>query len=133
MRTIKLAARGSSSALQLFTDFAHDVRHAFRLFRSSPGFAWTVIATVTAGITAATTVFSIVDPLLFRSLPFRDAQQLVSVGVDAPVDRDEFAMGGMYGEWRDHQTVFSSLTAMRPGAQCELHISQAERVPCAAV
>src|SRR5579885_562323 len=133
MRTIKLAARGSSSALQLFTDFAHDVRHAFRLFRSSPGFAWTVIATVAAGITAATTVFSIVDPLLFRSLPFQDAQQLVSVGVYAPIDPNEFAMGGMYGEWRAHQTVFSSLTAMRPGTQCDLQLAQTERIPCAAV
>jgi predicted permease len=118
---------------RLMADFLQDLRHVVRLVRSSPGVAVMVVTTIAAGIAAATTVFSIVDPLLFRSLPFRNDKQLVSVGVYAPIDNDEFAMGGMYIQWRDHQTVFSSLTAMRPGTQCDLQLAQTERVPCAAV
>ena len=118
---------------RLLSDFLHDLRHTFRLFRSSPGLAVMLMMTMAAGIAAVTTVFSIVDPLLFRHLPFRNDSQLVSVGVYAPIDTNEFAMGGMYVQWRDHQTAFSSLTAMRPGTQCDLALSPAERVPCVAV
>lgn len=118
---------------RVLADFVQDLHHAVRLFRSSPGLAVMVVLTIAAGIAAATTVFSIVDPLLFRSLPFRNGDQLVSIGVLGPIDTNEFAMGGMYVQWRDHQTVFSSLTAMRPGTQCDLELSHAERVDCVAV
>ncbi len=118
---------------RLVADFLQDLRHALRLFRHSPGFAITAVGVTAAGIAAATTIFSVVDPLLFRSLPFRDDKQLVSVGIYGPIDTNEFAMGNMYVEWRDHQTVFSSLTAMRPETQCDLEFTQTERVPCVAV
>ncbi len=118
---------------RLLEDFAQDLRHAVRRYASAPGFALMVIATIAAGVAAATTIFSIVDPLLFRSLPFWNDHQLVSVGVYGPIDTNEFSMSGMYTEWSDHQTVFASLTAMRPGTQCNLQIGQAERVPCATV
>jgi predicted permease len=120
-------------AARLLEDFLHDLKHAVRLFRFSPGLALMVVSTMAAGIAASTTIFSIVDPLLFRRLPFRDAGQLVSVGVEAPVDKNEFAMGAMYAQWRDNQTVFSSLTSMLPGMQCDLELSETKLVPCAAV
>jgi hypothetical protein len=84
---------------RLLEEFLHDLQHAVRLFRFSPGLAFTVVTTIAAGIAASTTIFSIVDPLLFRPLPFRDAGQLVSVGVEAPVDKDEFVLGAMYVLW----------------------------------
>lgn len=115
------------------SDLGQDLRHSLRVFWFSPGFALMIIGTICAGIAAATTIFSIVDPLLFRSLPFRDDKQLVSVGVLGPIDTNEFTMGSMYIGWRDHQTVFSSLTAMRLGTQCDVETSQTERVPCVAV
>jgi predicted permease len=118
---------------RLLAEVAQDLHHALRICRSSPGFAAMAIITVAAGIAAATTVFSIVDPLLFRSLPFRDDAQLVSVGVLGPIDTNEFAMGGMYLDWRDHQKVFSSMAAMRPGTQCDLQFATTDRVPCVAV
>ncbi|MBV9443340.1 MAG: ABC transporter permease [Acidobacteriaceae bacterium] len=114
-------------------DFIQDLRHTFRLLRFAPGFAFLVIATIAAGIAGSTTVFSIVDPLLFRSLPFSADQQLVSVGVNGPIDANEFAMANMYVQWRDHQTVFSSLTAMRTPTQCDLEFSHIERLPCVSV
>ena len=54
-----------------------DIRYALRSFRRSPGFATTVVVLVALGIGATTTVFSVVDGILFRQLPYPDAERLV--------------------------------------------------------
>lgn len=132
----RLRIRESIEDLQpmhVLADFVQDGHHALRLFRRAPGFALMAVLTLAAGIAAATAVYSIVDPLLFRDLPFRHGNELVSLGLLGPIDTNEFAMGGMYLDWRDHQTAFSSLTAMRPGTHCELESGRVESVPCVSV
>lgn len=114
-------------------DFAQDLRHALRLLRRRPAFALSVILIFALGIGAATAIFSIVDPLLFRPLPFRDGGRLVSFGLLGPIDTDEFSLGGMYLQWRERQTSFSQLSAMQPGGQCDVEAAQMQRVPCARV
>src|ERR1700685_1326673 len=56
-----------------------DVRYALRGFHRAPVFAGTVVATVALGIGATTAVFSVVDRILFRGLPYADDDRLVSV------------------------------------------------------
>ena len=58
---------------------AHDLTFALRQFRRSPAFAITVILTLALGIGATTAIFSMVDGILLRPLPFPDASRLVAI------------------------------------------------------
>ena len=54
-----------------------DFRHAIRVFRTAPSFAFAVVAVIALGIGANTAIFSIVNAVLLRPLPFDDPQRLV--------------------------------------------------------
>jgi len=111
-----------------------DIRYAARTLRKNPGFAAVVVVTIALGIGASTAVFSVVDPLLFRRLPYPKDDQLVSVGYLGPVDNNEFNVVSSYFDWRQGQTPFQSLTAMRPGSECDVLIGDTpQQVRCYAV
>jgi putative ABC transport system permease protein len=110
-----------------------DVRYALRGFRRSPVFALTVVATLALGIGATTAVFSVVDRILFRSLPYAHDDRLVSVGLVQSLERQEFMLGGFFYEWRDNQKPFASLTFERGVNECNLTEANPVHLQCAAV
>jgi len=113
-------------------DFWQDVRYALRRLGKNPGFTVVVVLTLALGIGASTAVFSVVDPLLFRRLPYPRDEQLVSVGYLGPVDNNEFNVTSSYFDWQ--QGPFKSLTAMRPGVGCDVMIGDTpRRINCYAV
>jgi hypothetical protein len=57
-----------------------DLRHGARLLRRSPAFTVLAVLTLALGVGATTAIFSVADPVLFRPLPYPNANRLVVVG-----------------------------------------------------
>jgi putative ABC transport system permease protein len=110
-----------------------DVRYAIRGFRRNPTFSLTVVLTLMLGIGSTTAVFSVVDRILFRSLPYSNSDRLVSVGLVAPIEPQEFMLGGSYYEWQDNQKPFVALTSEIGAEPCDLTEDKPVRLDCARV
>jgi putative ABC transport system permease protein len=120
--------------LPFFDALLQDLRFALRTLAKQPGFAIVAILTLALGIGATTAVFSVVDRILFRSLPYPEDDRLVSFGVMAPFDSREFMLGPDFVDWRSRQQPFASITAVEPGSvDCDLTEQNPVRLNCAQV
>ena len=120
--------------LPFLDELVRDLRYAGRTLVMRPGFTVTVILTLALGIGATTAVFSVVDRILFRSLPYPHDEQLVSFGVKAPFEGLEFMLAPEYAVLRGQQTPFQSMTSLTPGgADCDITEQNPIRLSCAVV
>ncbi len=111
-----------------------DLRYAARGFARQPLFTLTAVFAAALGIGSTTAVFSVVDRILFRSLPYAQDDRLVSLGMTAPLDTNEFLFADAYFDWRKHQTPFTSITSFTAGvADCDLTQTNPLRLGCAQV
>ncbi len=81
-----------------------DVRYAARTLRKSPGFTCVVVLTLALGIGATTAIFSLLDAVIFKSLPVRNPGELVLVG------RSQL-MYPVFQAFRQHSDIFVDLLA----------------------
>src|SRR5712691_506847 len=111
-----------------------DLRFALRGLRNRPGFALVAILTLSLGIGSTAAVFSVVDRILFRSLPYPHDEELVSFGDKAPFEANESVLGPDYVDWKKGQTPFLSVTSFVPGGtDCDLTEKNPVRLKCALV
>jgi putative ABC transport system permease protein len=108
-----------------------DLRQALRGMRRNPAYTVTAILASAVGIGASAAVFSAVDRVLFRALPYRDEARLVSVGMLAPLDTAEFLLADAYIDLRRHPGPFAAVSAFQAGASaCDLTEASPLRLDC---
>jgi putative ABC transport system permease protein len=102
----------------LFDDFAADLRYAMRALRSAPGFTLAAVATLAIGIGANTAIFSAVDGVLLKPLPFSEPDRIVVLFQNdrkKGADHDDVAPAN-FADWRERNGSFSALAAAEPFA-----------------
>jgi putative ABC transport system permease protein len=115
-------------------ELATDVRQALRALASRPAFTLAAMLTLALGIGGSTAIFSFVEAVLLRPLPYADPGRLVSVANVIPQLRAEMAGGGDYLDWRDRSRSLATITAYSSSDQVTL-VSGGEprRIPAAGV
>jgi predicted permease len=101
---------------------AQDLRYATRTLRKNPGFAFFAVVVLALGIAASTAIFSVVDAVLLRPLPYRDAKQLVMVweNADAYGFPHDTPSPGDFSDWRARNQVFEDMAALTFGGSFDL-------------
>jgi hypothetical protein len=96
----------------------NDLKFAFRQLLKNPGFTAVAVLTLALGIGANTAIFSAVDAVIIRPLPYAKADHLVMIWGDNTKltgTRKFFSTPPEWHEWRQHNTVFTDIAASQPG------------------
>jgi putative ABC transport system permease protein len=97
-------------------ELRQDVRFAFRMLFKSPGFTLVVIITLGLGIGANSAIFSVIDSVLLRPLPYAEPDQLVQLwmrftGIGIPKDQN-WVSAPEFADIRDQNRSFSQIAAI---------------------
>src|SRR6266851_2417766 len=122
----RIRIAGAAQAMEALRDqrglpwldhLARDVRFGLRQILRNPAFSGIAIATLALGIGVNTAMFSAVDAVLIRPLPYADAGRLVMIWdemshIGFP---KHFSTPAEWYEWRRNNTVFTDIAATEPG------------------
>jgi putative ABC transport system permease protein len=89
-----------------------DVRYGVRMLGRSPGFSVIVVVLVAIGVGASTTVFSILNPILLRPLPYAEPDRIVNVGGRTQEGYNWNVSYPDYLDWRRQATSFDELACV---------------------
>src|SRR5262249_10753407 len=117
-----------AAGVNLASDLCRDVAYAARLLARAPGFAAAAIVTLAIGIGANCAIFSLVNAVVLRPLPYADPDRLVVVG-----ERDRDGRTGNVGyltflDWRERTHAFDDMALIRDWTPTLVTKGEPERV-----
>jgi predicted permease len=90
-----------------------DIRDAIRALRAAPGFTCVALIVLTLGIGASTAIYSVVDAVVLRGLPFDDANRIVALSETFDGKPGNGVAPQEFLDWKARQDVFESMAATR--------------------
>jgi len=117
-------------------DTLRDIRYGARALRRSPGFTAVAALTLALGISATTTVFSVVNGVLIKPLPYPDSEALVGVWHVAPGVagvRDSWMSASQFFTYRENNRVFQEIGVWSAGTVTVTGLAEPEQVPAVGV
>src|SRR5258708_12512783 len=113
----------------------NDIRFAFRQLVNNPAFSAIAILTLALGIGANTAIFSIVNAVLLRPLPYPDADRIMVLNESSGPGQDYSVALPDFFDWRNDNTVFEHLAATHKESRNLSGIPgrEPERISCASV
>jgi putative ABC transport system permease protein len=118
--------------LTFLDGFLRDVRRAFRMIRTNPGFSAAAILSLAFGVGAITAIFSVVNAVLIRPLPYPEPESLVGVFNSAVIQGETFQdMGlapGMYAGLKERSKTFQEIGLWLQGAATVTGVGDPEEI-----
>ncbi len=110
-------------------DLLQDLRFGIRTLKSSPGFTAVALATLAIGIGANAAIFSYVDGILLKPLPYPEADRIMRVLEKPPGGGRNGISALNYLDWQKQNTVFEFMAAQTGGSVTLTGVSEPVRLP----
>jgi len=88
-----------------------DIKHALRILRQSPGFTATAVAALALGIGANTAIFTVINTVLLKPLPFPEPNRIVQLMGTSPAGNFEMTNVPRFNAWREQNRILEYVTA----------------------
>ena len=128
------------NTIAFLDETARNVQVSLRTLRKKPGFALTAVLVLALGLGASTAMFSALDRILFRPLPYADADRLVNLGWTMPLGprpgqtQTRLYSRGYRQRWKPAPEPFTAITTIAGAVEtCDITEQQPERLRCAKV
>jgi predicted permease len=95
-------------------NLVQDLRYGLRMLVKSPGFTAVAVLTLALGIGANTAIFSVVNAVLLKPLPFRDSNRLMVLSEANPRQPHVSVAYPNYFDWRKQNHVFEEMASFQP-------------------
>ena len=96
--------------------FFQDLKYGVRMLLKNPGYTLIAILTLALGIGANTAIFSVVNAVLLRPLPYRDPDRIVTIGNYRANQNFVRVNGADFLDWREQAKVFEYIAAFATDA-----------------
>jgi putative ABC transport system permease protein len=115
----------------MMTGFARDIRFAFRVLRLQPTFTMVALLTLALGIGATTAIFSVVNAIVLRPLPYPQSDRLVRMFENNQRQGwNTFSVAAAnFADWARESRTFRSMTAFGGGSSAIVVNNEAQQVP----